>query len=70
MTTIQEYVRIQSAAPELLAALENLIEHAQPDNWDDDDDPDQAEAWRAAFRALCKAKGLPVPVGMEGTDAA
>lgn len=46
---------------ELLAALENLIENAQPDNWDDDDNPDQAAAWRAAFRALCKAKGLPIP---------
>jgi hypothetical protein len=44
---------------ELLAALENLIENAQPDNWDDY--PDQAAAWRAAFRALCKAKGLPIP---------
>ena len=50
-----------ASGPALLAALEGLIENAQPDNWDDDDDPECAEAWRTAWRTMLEAKGLPVP---------
>ena len=57
--------RLAAAAPDLLAAIELLIEDAQPDNWDDDDDPGQAAAWRAAFRAMLTARGLPIPAHME-----
>ena len=31
------------------AALNGLIEHAIPANWDDDEDPEQVTAWLAAF---------------------
>lgn len=53
--------RLVAAAPELLAAIEQLIDYAQPDNWDEGNDPDQAAAWRSAFCAMCAARGLPVP---------
>lgn len=33
----------------MAAALNGLIEHAIPSNWDDDEDPDQVAAWLAAF---------------------
>ena len=53
--------RLAASAPALLAALEGLIEDAQPDNWDDEDDPGMATAWRNAMRVMCEARGLAVP---------
>jgi hypothetical protein len=43
------------AASELFAALANLGEHARPDNWDDDDDPELRDAWRQADADIAKA---------------
>jgi hypothetical protein len=45
-----------AAAPELLAALK-AAQAIRPGNWDDDDDPDQAAAWRAVDAAIAKAEG-------------
>ena len=42
-----------SRVQELTAALEGLIENAQPDGWTPEDDP----WWQAAFDALAKVKG-------------
>lgn len=53
--------RLMAAAPDLLAAIEGLIEHAQPEGWGEGDDPEQDEAWRAAFRAMAKARGVRDP---------
>ena len=55
---------LAASAPALLAALVGLVQHAQPINWDDSDDPDQAEAWRAAVRAMHEATGIPVPASL------
>jgi hypothetical protein len=48
---------IAAAAPALFAALARLIA-IRPENWDDDDDPDQVAAWRAADEAIDAANGL------------
>lgn len=43
--------RVHSRAAKLEAALRALIS-VRPSNWDDDEDPDQAAAWRAADQAV------------------
>lgn len=59
---IRQQALALAAAFVLFHANDRLIENAQPDNWDgDEDDPDGAAAWRGAFRAMLAAKGLPIP---------
>lgn len=36
----------------------NLIDHARPTNWDDDDDPEQVAAWTDADSAIAMVDGL------------
>lgn len=45
-----------AAAPELVEALAALVEVA-PCNADDDDDPEQAQAWRNARALLARIEG-------------
>lgn len=43
----------------LLHAMDDILEYAQPECWDPD--TDEAQIWRAAFRANCVALGEPIP---------
>ena len=49
--------RLIAAAPELLEALETLLQDARPVSWEDNDDPEQVEAWKKAQAAISKARG-------------
>ena len=48
--------RLIAAAPDLLAALKAALAIA-PVNADDEDDPEQSEAWAAVRAAIAKAEG-------------
>ncbi len=45
---------VTRAAPQLLSALRGL-QAVRPANWEDDEDPDQVAAWRAADAAVALA---------------
>jgi hypothetical protein len=48
---------VLAAGPEMLDALRLLHANARPQNWDDDEDPEQLAAWRALDAAIAKAEG-------------
>ncbi len=47
---------VRLAAPAMLEALKQVW-LVRPINWDDDDDPDQAAAWRAVESSIKQAEG-------------
>lgn len=56
----EAFAKTLSAAFLMVHALDDLVEHAQPDLWDEGD-PEEAAMWRAVLRAHCLAAGSPIP---------
>lgn len=58
--TAQSFANCLSAAFLMIHCLDFVIDFEQPDGWGDDMDVEQANAWRAIFRAHSIAQGQPI----------
>ena len=55
--TASAYAHCLASAFLMTHALDDMLEFVQPDGWGDHLDVEQANTWRAAFRALLTAQG-------------